>query len=282
MTIRSKSIVKAFKRLTETPLGTVLGFGYVTDDQDLIRTKCSVSDNRVILYALYKFVEKCNDYREFTLAWLMNDSIDRDGVSPTRIFGLDYEDMKSILLGLSARYPDYIDATFTNDLDKITINIVFIDALSTPLGNDDFDSYIEYSAMAQYYQGNNNQSSKENANKAAQVLSIAWRNRIYNGSFILYYDDCRDGEKVVGASGVASVLQTIVVNKHKMVFDFSRGLTENQLKLTQAKAAAKCGIVGKTSGVVINAEKSLLKMPPQRYRYKDWNWTIPACCGMPI
>ena len=29
--------------------------------------------------------------------------------------------MKSILLGLSARYPDFIDATFTNDLDKITI-----------------------------------------------------------------------------------------------------------------------------------------------------------------
>ncbi len=117
----AKSIVKAYKRLTETPLGTVLAFGYMTDDQDLIRTKCSVSDNRVILYALLKFTEKCNDYKEFTLAWLMNDAIDRDGISPTRIFGLEYEDMKSILLGLSARYPDFIDATFTNDLDKITI-----------------------------------------------------------------------------------------------------------------------------------------------------------------
>lgn len=137
-------------------------------------------------------------------------------------------------------------------------NIVFIDALSTPLGSDDFDSYVEYSAMAQYYQSNNNQSSKENANKAAQVLSITWRNRIYNGAFIMYYDGCRDGEKVVGGSGVASVLQSIVMNKHKYVFDFSRGLTENQLKLTQGKAAAKCGIIKNTSGVVINAEKSVL------------------------
>lgn len=117
----AKSIVKAYKRLTETPIGTVLAFGYMTDDQDLIRTKCSISDNRVILYALLKFTEKCNDYKEFTLAWLMNDAIDRNGISPTRIFGLDYEEMKSILLGLSARYPEYIDATFTNDLDKITI-----------------------------------------------------------------------------------------------------------------------------------------------------------------
>lgn len=137
-------------------------------------------------------------------------------------------------------------------------NIVFIDALSTPLGEDDFASYVEFSSMALYYQGNNNQSSKENANKAAQVLSIAWKNRIYNGSFILYYDECKNGEKVVGGQAVANVLQTIVLRKHKYIFDFSRGLTENQLKLTQGKAAAKCGIIKKTSGVVINAEKSVL------------------------
>ena len=117
----AKSIVKSYKRITETSIGTVLSFGYVTDEQDLIRTKCSLSDNKVILYSLYRFAEKCNNFNEFTLAWLMNDSIDRDGISPTRIFGLDYEEMKSILLGLSAKYPDFIDATFTNDLDKITI-----------------------------------------------------------------------------------------------------------------------------------------------------------------
>lgn len=117
----AKSIVKAYKRITETPIGTTLNFGYVTDDFDLVRTKCIISDNRVILYALYKFAEKCNDYKEFTLAWMMNDGIDKDGISPTRIFGLDYEETKSILMGLTARYPEFINATFTNDLDKITL-----------------------------------------------------------------------------------------------------------------------------------------------------------------
>ena len=119
------SIINAFKRFCELPIGTSLGWGSVLENgrqiDSLVRSKCMITDNRVILYALYKFAEKCNDYKEFTLAWLMNDAIDRDGVSPTRIFGLDYEDMKSILLGLSARYPEFIDATFTNDLDKITI-----------------------------------------------------------------------------------------------------------------------------------------------------------------
>lgn len=121
----SKNVVKfvysAFGKLIELPLGTSLHFGYVTDDGNLVRTKCSISDPRVVLYGLFKFAEKCNDYKEFTLATLLNDSIDRDGISPTRIFGLEREDMTPLLLGLSAKYPDYINASFTHDLEKITL-----------------------------------------------------------------------------------------------------------------------------------------------------------------
>ncbi|SEH73973.1 phosphoadenosine phosphosulfate reductase family protein [Ruminococcus flavefaciens] len=118
----AKSIVKAYKRITDTPFGTSLNFGYVTDDDDMVRAKCSVSDNRVILYALYKFAEKCNMDKEFHVSYLMDDTIDRDGVSPIRIFGLyDEEELKSILLGLSSAYPEYINATFTNDLKTITL-----------------------------------------------------------------------------------------------------------------------------------------------------------------
>jgi len=115
------SICYAFKRLTETPLGTNLHWGFVTDEGDLVRTKCTVSDPRVVLYGLFKFSEKCNDFKEFTLATLLNDSIDRDGISPTRIFGLDREEMIPILLGLSAKYPEFITASFTHDLEKITL-----------------------------------------------------------------------------------------------------------------------------------------------------------------
>lgn len=117
----AKSIVKSYKRLTEIPLGTNLRFGYVTDNGDLVRTKCSVSDPRVVLYGLFKFAEKCNDYKEFTLATLLNDNIDRDGVSPARVFGLDRDDMTPILLGLSAKYPEFITASFTHDLEKIRL-----------------------------------------------------------------------------------------------------------------------------------------------------------------
>ena len=115
------SIISAFKRIVKTPFGTILRFGCVTEKGDLVRTQCSVSDPCVVLYGLFKFAEKCNDYKEFTLATLLNDTIDRDGISPTRIFGLDREDMTPILIGLSARYPEFITASFTHDLEKITL-----------------------------------------------------------------------------------------------------------------------------------------------------------------
>ena len=118
----AKSIVKAYKRIVETPFGTTLNFGYVTDEDDMVRTKCSISDNRVLLYALYMFAEKCNLDKEFHVSYLLDDSIERDGVSPVRIFGLyDEEELKSMLLGLSSAYPDFINATYTNDLQTITL-----------------------------------------------------------------------------------------------------------------------------------------------------------------
>ena len=74
------------------------------------------------MYSLYKFAEKCNLDKEFSVSYLYDENIERDGVSPVRIFGLyDEEEFKSILLGLSSAYPEFINATFTNDLQTITL-----------------------------------------------------------------------------------------------------------------------------------------------------------------
>lgn len=114
--------VKSYKRIMETPFGTTLNFGYFTDDENIVRLKWSMSDNRVFLYALYRFVEKCNLNREFNVSYLFDESIERDGVSPVRLFGLyDEEELRNVLLGLSARYPNFINATYTNDLQSISL-----------------------------------------------------------------------------------------------------------------------------------------------------------------
>lgn len=156
-------------------------------------------------------------------------------------------------------------------------NIIFIDALSAPLGEDDLDTYVDYTAMAQYYQGNPKLVS-ENTIKAQQVLGVTWKNKIYNGSFVIYHSDWQEGERVVGGASVAEVLQTIVTTKYRHIFDFNRGVTENQLKMTQVKLAAKCGITKATSSVMARAEKSVLAEVWDNDAY----WTDGATSGLDI
>lgn len=119
------SIISAFKRLCELPLGTKLNFGIVAEKgkqiKSLARNKSTLEDNRVVLYSLYKFAEACEGYYQFTLTRLLGHTIESAGLSPTQIFGLDRDDMERYLNGLSAKYPDFINATFTHDLDKITL-----------------------------------------------------------------------------------------------------------------------------------------------------------------
>lgn len=118
------SIINAFKRLCEIPLGTELNFGTTTSEgkniSTLKRTKAKIDDGRVILYALYKFAEASDGWYQFNLSRLMSDT-DSAGVSPVKIFGLDRDEMQQFLNGLSANYPDFISATFTHDLEKISL-----------------------------------------------------------------------------------------------------------------------------------------------------------------
>lgn len=173
--------------------------------------------------------------------------------------------------------------TFRRMIKEATKNeeykdIIIVDALSTPLDSNAFEQYIEYSAMANYYNARNKQSAQENKNKADRILSIDWKNRIYNGQFIVYYAENKDGEVTSTGSGVAAVLQKIVLAKYPNVFDFTKGITENQLKLTQPKIAAKCALDGKTSGVMINAERYVL---PAVWSEKNY-WTNSNYSALPI
>lgn len=112
-------VLRSFGRLSETAFGTFLQFGKVTYVSNrlfaLTRTKSKVTDGRVILYSLYKLAELCGE-RQFTLTSLLDVT-----ESPAKIFGLTREELEQFLNGLSANFPEYIDATFTHDLERIVL-----------------------------------------------------------------------------------------------------------------------------------------------------------------
>ena len=131
-----RNVSDAFKNiLIKTPLGATIGLG-IADYSEKVsasgtetitlnsfyRSEWKNPEPLVILYSLFKFAEACGDYYQFTLSRLLNHDIDSDGISPTEIFGLDREQMEKILNGLSINYPDFINASFTLDLDNITLN----------------------------------------------------------------------------------------------------------------------------------------------------------------
>lgn len=120
--------------LSKTPLGeeSIFATGDITTKisasgkemltlNSLQRCSWANPDAKVILYSLYKFAEACGGYYQFSLETLLDDSVERDGVSPTRIFGLNRETMVRILNGLSVNYPEFISVSFTLNLDNITL-----------------------------------------------------------------------------------------------------------------------------------------------------------------
>lgn len=121
----TSSIVGAFKRFAELPFGTVLNAFCVESSgrqvASMMRQKCAIRDDRVLLYALYRYAEACEGYYQFTLFTLMDDTLESAGISPVKLFGYSNDEMEAMLRGLAAKYNDYIDVTFTHDLDKITL-----------------------------------------------------------------------------------------------------------------------------------------------------------------
>lgn len=131
-----RNICDALKSfLIKTPFGKQLGLGSVIDYEEkvssngretitlnyFVRGSWKNPDEKVILYALYKFAEACGNYRQFTLTRLLDTSVESAGISPTQIFGLNRETIEKILNGLTFNYPDLIEARFTLGLDNITL-----------------------------------------------------------------------------------------------------------------------------------------------------------------
>ncbi len=127
-----KHIVSAFKNIfaSNEILGKALGLGVCllkekSSNRVLIEIQRTIWQHpipEVILYSLFKFAEACDGYYQFSLSTLMDDSLERDGISPTRMFGLDRDTMIGLLNNLSTHYPEFIRASFTLDLETITLS----------------------------------------------------------------------------------------------------------------------------------------------------------------
>lgn len=137
-------------------------------------------------------------------------------------------------------------------------HIIFIDALATPLGDDAFQRYVDFAAMATYYQGNNRTAAEQQMRQAKQILEQEWKNRIYNGRVIVYTAEQPEGVQLARASDVSDVLKTIVLRRQPHAFDLEKGATEGYYKTNALKQSALAALTGDVKGTIKDAEKRVL------------------------
>lgn len=113
--------------MLKTPLGNALSFARPVMDgkkyMGLERGSWATPDPLVILYSLYKFAEAGQGgYYDFSLGSLMQEGVERDGVSPAQLFGIDRDTMEGLVKGLSVNHPDFVSVSFSLGLDNIRLN----------------------------------------------------------------------------------------------------------------------------------------------------------------
>lgn len=123
---RENAITSLKETFRYSPIGRELGLG-VCDIKgnavvSITRIIWTNPDPLIILYSLYKFAEKSDGYYSFTLNYLCDHSVERVGISPTQIFGVDRKTMKEKLQNLATDYKEFISVSFSKDLDNIDLN----------------------------------------------------------------------------------------------------------------------------------------------------------------
>lgn len=118
------TIKNALSSLKETlrysPIGWLLGQGSCEmkgkSVETIMREGWSAPDPLAILYSLYKYAEKSDNYYSFTLTDLCDKDTIRNGISPVKLYNLDRDLCKEIIEVLARDYSDFIRVNFNKNI----------------------------------------------------------------------------------------------------------------------------------------------------------------------
>ena len=112
------------------------------------------------------------------------------------------DDSESVVIGKKIR----------NALSDGSYNMIFIDATTTPFGNDGYSQYRNNMAQSMYQQGKDNTLAGQYASNAREELK-KWKAKVVAGEFIVYSKLNPNGERATTIDALYTVLASI--NKHK-------------------------------------------------------------------
>lgn len=117
---RKNALTSLKDTLRSSPIGWLLGQGELEMKGkqviSITKTGWLEPEPLAVLYALYMFAEKMDGMYSFTLSDLLEDSDEREGLSPRAIFGIERDTLKPILQGLANNYSSYIQVDFNKGI----------------------------------------------------------------------------------------------------------------------------------------------------------------------
>jgi phosphoadenosine phosphosulfate reductase len=118
---RRNGITSLVGLLRDTPLGSKLGLGVVRKKKGgeayIQKIGRGVETNPIaVLYGLYRYAERIKRH-DLSLGELYQNPEE----GPYFLFGVQQEDLRQVLTGLSSRFPQYLSVEFVKDLDNIYI-----------------------------------------------------------------------------------------------------------------------------------------------------------------
>ena len=132
--------------------------------------------------------------------------------------------------------------------------LIVVDASFTPLGENYFEQYVEAMANSEYQTGKNNDLAKQYSLNAKDILR-AWKDRVFNGEFVVYYDLKPDGEHVTTFSQLKEIVLNIDRQRYSLGLETGAPVTDMMWNQNSMKVGVKCGVIQKTSGAFKSGNK---------------------------
>lgn len=126
--------------------------------------------------------------------------------------------------------------------DPRNANVVFIDATSTHLGQDEFAKWADFKARASYYARKDTQQSNNALSEAEKVMT-AWRDRIAIGDFTVYTKRSPSGVVCHAAPEVGGEMRLSVMDRYPLALEFTDKIIGTQLN-PAAKPEVMAGVYG--------------------------------------
>lgn len=119
-------------------------------------------------------------------------------------------------------------------------NMVFIDATSTPFGNDGYNQYRDEMAQSMYQRGKDNSLASQYANNAKEYLK-KWKSRITNGEFTVYTKNKPEGERAVTLDALYIILKDINRMKFPNCLEAAYTVLPTMYTASSLKLGVECG-----------------------------------------